>query len=250
MTGAIETLAGLGDGEPALKRSRENVATAIRGLEALRRLFFSIVEHIRDAAERQIELGDETEAVVSIEPDRAQEKIGPIASRQEELAADTDALAEALHQQSLADPAALLGPEAVADEAAAAEATEKLIQASELVLYAGTEMASAGEALGAEPREVASVRQHQTTAVEYLAEALALLQPPQQPQEQQEQGDPQEQQQQEGQQQEQQAQQEREPEPSSDPAQLLQSVRDREAERHRNQREREQRGTEPVAKDW
>jgi Ca-activated chloride channel family protein len=248
MKGATESLGMLGESEEALEQSRSSVETAMKGLETLRRLFFSIVEHIRDTAERQVELGDDTEEASSSEPDRLLERVGPIAAHQDELAKHTDSLAEALHQQSFADPAELLGPDAAADEAAAAEAVEKLTQASELVLAAGAEMARAAEGLGAEEKEFESIRSQQTTAVEKLAEALALLQPPQEQQE------PQEQQQDEQQQQEQQQGQQEEQPPeeqeSSDPTQLLQSVRDREAERHRNQSERNQRGYEPVEKDW
>ena len=249
MTAAIEALAVLGSNEAATTRVREHVATAMRGLEALRRLFFSIVEHIRDAAQRQVELGDQTEEAMSREPDDRGTILGPLSSHQEELAQHTDSLAAALHPQSLTYPAAVLGPDPAAHDAAAAEATEKLIQASELVLYAGAEMAGAAQGLGAAPHDFEAIRQHQTTAIEQLAQALALLQPPQQQQQDpQEQGDSE--QQQEQQKQGQQAPQENEQQQDSDPAQLLQSVRDREAERHRRQGEREPRGQEPVEKDW
>ena len=41
-----------------------------------------------------------------------------------------------------------------------------------------------------------------------------------------------------------------ETEASADPGQLLQAVRDREAERHRRKNERNASGYEPVDKDW
>ena len=93
------------------------------------------------------------------------------------------------------------------------------------------------------------IREHQSTAVQNILEALATLEPPpEEPDEGEEQeGDSgqQEQEQQSGAQEE-----EQESETSQDPGQLLQAVRDREAERHRNKNERNQSGYEPVDKDW
>jgi hypothetical protein len=95
------------------------------------------------------------------------------------------------------------------------------------------------------------IRELQEAALQNILEALAALEPPaEEPQQgDEEQGDsqPQEQKQpgdNEG---------EDEPEESEtneDPGQLLQSVRDREAERHRRNRERKASGYEPVDKDW
>ena len=77
------------------------------------------------------------------------------------------------------------------DEATAQATTRRLAEASELVLAGGEEMAAAAEGLSAETPEFESIRPRQETAVEKLAEALALLQPP--PQQQQEQQEQQEQ---------------------------------------------------------
>ena len=93
------------------------------------------------------------------------------------------------------------------------------------------------------------IRELQDAAVHNILEALAILEPPSdEQQEDGEQGDSQEQEQQEEEAGE--GTPPDEAEPSGDPGQLLQSVRDREAERHRRNHERGQSGYEPVDKDW
>jgi Ca-activated chloride channel family protein len=256
MQGAIDSLEQLAATATGFDDSRQSVRTAIKGLESLRRLFFSIVEHLEDTARRQVELGDDTEqalALAASDPGAAAARVGPVAPRQDELAAFTDQLAQALHEQSLADPAELIGEEAAADPTAAQAATEQLIQASEHVLAASDEMRAAAEGLREPAPEREIIRAQQTTAVSKLAEAIALLQPPQEPQSDDDAGDSGEQ----GEQQEQQsAAPGEQPEPSPDeqagrdPGQMLQSVRDREAERHRRDAGRSQQGYEPVEKDW
>jgi hypothetical protein len=156
-----------------------------------------------------------------------------------------------------------MGGAAAQNPAAAAEAAEKLTLASEHVLIASLAMAKAAEGLTAaglatETPEFEPIRSEQQAALEGLAEAIALLQPPQQEQNQnQEQGQDPQQQDQQGQNSESGDQQSEVPEPdadeatqSGDPGQMLQSVRDREAQRHREAGKRKQQGYEPVAKDW
>jgi Ca-activated chloride channel family protein len=291
MRGAGDSLALLGQRDDALPESRVSAESARRGLEALRRLYFSFVEHIRDAAERQVELADGTEAA-SVEPaERRASRTGPLSARQGELASQTEQLAGALHQQSFADPAELVGEQAGVDEAVARELSEKLVAASELVLAASEAMESAAADLKAAPADLKNaaagpdaslqgggaetdsvgsaapntgdeapvgtdlegVRELQGVALQKLAEALALMEPPEQEGQQDPQSDPQ-QEAQEGQQE--QAEQDGAPPPQpgpeaeGDPGQLLQAVRDREAERHRRQGERRHRGYDPVEKDW
>jgi hypothetical protein len=89
-------------------------------------------------------------------------------------------------------------------------------------------------------------REGQGRAIHELEQALALLVPPEQQQQQQ---DPQQ-----GEQDEQQeASPQQEPEPGNegmDPAQLLQAVRDREAERRRERAGRQTAPYETVEQDW
>ncbi len=262
MQGAVDSLDLMGDSETALDDGRRSVSTAIKGLESLRRLFFSIVEHLKDTAHRQVELGDDSEQALALseqDPDAAAARIGPVAPRQDELAAFTDQLAQALHEQSLADPAELIGAEAATDEAAAQAATEQLIQASELVLAASEEMRGAAGGLREASPEREAIRNQQTTAVAKLSEAIALLEPPQEQQRNDEAGDDPGEEGESGEQQgegQQTATPDEPVEPSPDeqagrdPGQMLQSVRDREAERHRRNDERSQQGYEPVERDW
>jgi len=247
MQSAAESLSALADSPDSLASAQERVKEAVEGLQNLRRIFFSIVEHLREAAERQLELGDETEdaaALAAAEPESASQGTDRLAARQGALAEFTEQLAMALHQQSFRDPSEMMGDAAGADEATAQETTRRLAQASELVLAAGEEMAAASEGLSVEAPEFEGVRQRQDTAVAKLAEALALLQPPEQQQGQQGQG-----QEQQGQQ-EQPGDERKSEQGAQAPDQLLQSVRDREAERHRTRGDRSQQRYEPVEKDW
>jgi len=250
MQSAVEKLSALADSPDSLASAQHSVKEAIEGLGNLRRIFFSIVEHLREAAERQLELGDETEdaaALAAAEPESASQSTDRLAARQGALADFTEQLAMALHQQSFRDPSEMMGGAAGADQATAQETTRRLAQASEWVLVAGEEMAAASEGLSVEAPEFESIRQRQDTAVEKLVEALALLQPPGQQQGQQ--GQDQEQQEQQGQQ-EQPGDERKSDHGAHAPDQLLQSVRDREAERHRTRGDRSQQRYEPVEKDW
>ncbi|MFL2936517.1 MAG: VWA domain-containing protein [Myxococcota bacterium] len=263
MRGAQKSLSGIGHQATARKKSIERAGQAIRGLEGLRRLFFSIIEHLKEVAQLQSRLGDETEEVAGKGADPRW--FGPLEKHQQELAERSEKLAEILHEQSFAQPEELVGQEAAQDPQAAEEAAERLTQASELVLMASQDMLAAADGLEVEESsedpdtepplpDLETIQGQQDAALEKLAEALAILEPPQpesQPQ------DP-EQDQEENEQPEPQDQDtgaaepspEEETEPAKDPNQLLQSVRDREAERHRRKQDDETSGYNPVEKDW
>jgi len=107
-------------------------------------------------------------------------------------------------------------------------------------------MEQASAALMREPAGFELASGEQASALESLGEALALLAPPPERQEQdQEQGGDQQQQSQGGQDDEQ-----AESEAGADPAQLLQAVRDREAQRRRKREGRGSGSHDPVEKDW
>ena len=275
MRGAAQSLGRIGEEASAVGSAREGVANALGGLDALRRLFFTLVEHLRDVARQQIELGDETEIAPGLEDEERGPESQRLASHQKGLAEYTESLATALHEQSFADPAEMAGSGPAPDPAEVEATAEKLTQASELVLMAADDMlgAAAGiaevadeateDAEGGEDGEEAEedeeeeaeqqllgrteIRGLQDAAVRNILEALAILEPPGEEQQEGDEG--------EGESQEQQQPGEGEPEgepeeAESDPNQLLQSVRDREAERHRRQHERDSSGYEPVDKDW
>jgi hypothetical protein len=103
--------------------------------------------------------------------------------------------------------------------------------------------------LSATPPEFDPARGSQDDAISQLTAAVAILSPPQQPDD--GTSDPQEGGEGEAQPgQDQPSEQQRQQAGNMDPAQLLQSVRDREAERRRQQTSRDQRGYETVEKDW
>ena len=186
--------------------------------------------------------------------------LGPLEKHQQELAERSEKLADVLHEQSFAQPEELVGQEAAQNPAAAEEAAERLTQASELVLMASQDMLAAADGLESEPLpdaappDLETIRGQQDAALDKLAQALAILEPPQpesQPEDENQDSEQPEQQPQESSGQG--AQEQSRPEEarnSRDPNQLLQSVRDREAERHRRKQKDDPRGYDPVEKDW
>ena len=234
-----------------LASARRGVDRAKLGFEALRRLFFSIVEHLRETARRQLELNDETQDVAALHanaPAEASARLGPLLPRQQQLAETAGALADALEEQSRQQADAMLDPNTPAQASAETpDMGERLRRAGELVLGAQTDMQSAIGGIEAEPPEPGKAREHQDVALEQLIQAIAELTPPpsqeQQQQDQSAQGEQGESQQAQAQQGEDSSSAE-----SADPAQLLQAVRDRAAQR---QRERaKSSGYQPVEKDW
>ncbi|MFP6641749.1 MAG: hypothetical protein VCC04_16000, partial [Myxococcota bacterium] len=261
MRGASESLRDLSLSEDAVEPARKRVATAVKGLEGLRRLFFSIIEHLRDVARQQSRLGDETEEMAGRPvQDRT---LGPLEEHQQQLSERAEPLAETLHEQSFAQPEELVGAQAAQDPAAAQEAAERLARASELVLLASQDMLAAADGLErgqqSEPSppdsppaedDLEPVRTQQDAALDKLAKALAILEPPQE-----EPGDASESESgQEPSEQPSGSEPEKdreEDDPTArDPNQLLQAVRDREAERHRTKHDSKQSGYSPVEKDW
>ncbi len=227
---------------PDLEGAVRPNARAVRGLENLRRLFFSIVEQLRDTARRQQELNDVTERVAgAADPAPA---LGPLIPHQAELADTAGKLASALEEQSRQSPgragaeAGELRPELEQD------LSDRLRRSAELTLAAAEPMQSAAEDLAR--RELESARTHQDRGLAHLLEAVALLTPPEagqgepEPQDSDSQGE-------DGQS----ADAGAKSSPRSvDPAQLLQEVRDREARRRRERGRQRRAGYETVEKDW
>jgi len=232
-------LAGAGDWPAA----REAGRTAVEYLEALRRLFFSIVEQLRETAGEQLDLADATQeasALLDRAAEDARARLGPLAPRQESLGERAGGIANALEEQSNQTGGVL------EEEADGFETSRRLRLAAEHVLLAQIEMEGAAQDLAAEPPELEQTHERQTAAITELEEALALLVPP----EEREGGEDSQQQQQPepGGEQEQQPSETRAP--AADPAQLLQAVRDREAQRRRDREQRGTAGYETVEKDW
>ncbi len=253
----------------------DHAATALRNLEELRRLFFTIVEHLRETAQSQAELNDNSTQLLGQKDQQTPGRIGPLQMRQENLQKTSQAIADALQQQATESPEATSTQDSQPPaEAAQAQADrEKLAQASELVKAASQAMASASNLLQkfsdglvqpaaqtqapAPPdtppstsppqpdADLHSASQEQQTALQKLAEALALLDEP--PPENQDSGQNQQQPQQ---------QEQSDPQESSQPPQnmnaeqMLQAIREREANRRQEKKPSNTMSSGTVEKDW
>lgn len=218
---------------------------ALGHLEELRRLFFSIVEHLQALLAEQTGTHDRT-ATLQFESqvDELVPELGLIGERQGGHATLADALGEALAQQARAPDAP--GDQGAEQAAAAAEAAAK---AAEEVRAAAGRMQAAGAVIDDAVQRAASMSPDlepaladQRAAIEHVENAIRLLQPPQEGEGG---GETQQATAQAGQ-----AQQPDDPERMSQRQALrrLQAIRDRDAQR---QRERQDAGRpEPVEKDW
>ncbi|MDG2049699.1 MAG: VWA domain-containing protein, partial [Myxococcota bacterium] len=255
MRGALKALHQLGEQTGAEERSRRSIASALKGLEGLRRLFFSMVEHVRDVLRQQESLSDATDAAGGREEPERTQAVGPVAEQQTLLGNKTEALAEALHEQALeAAMAPVDGTKTQPnpDPEAAQQAADKLSQAAEYVLEAAGEMAAAAASLTHPGSTLEAARTHQNLGQEALKEALALLAPPPPPSDQPAEPEPppseQESESQKAPASDEEEEEESAPGEKRDPGQILQGVREREAERHR--RRQNPSGYEPVDRDW
>jgi hypothetical protein len=182
-----------------------------------------------------------------------------LSEEQAGLETRADQIADALVVQ--ADEIAAAPQDAGPD---AGEGAERIQKAAEYVASAGLAMRDAGELLEAERLPLDGALAGQDLAIEDLKQALALLSPPPQesPQEESEESDESEQGD-DGDKSDSESPEESDSgqggqdsespdeEGMDDPSQLLQGVRDREAERRRDlDRRNQSRRAEPVDKDW
>jgi Ca-activated chloride channel family protein len=229
------------DAAPSWGAVRTASASAVRHLEGLRRLFFTLVEQLQDTAERQLDLADATlDAAVLAEQagGPSASKLAPLAPAQRELARQSGDIGAALEEQSRQEGGVVEG------ETDPAGTSRRLRVAAEHVLAAESRMSTAAESLAAEPLQLDVAREEQRGALVELREALALLvDPGQRGREDSSQSDP-ERASGEGE------QKQAENDPVMDPAQLLQAVRDREASRRRDRAKRGSGEYESVEKDW
>ncbi len=238
---------------PELRSLRGSVDDGIKHVEALRRIFFSLLEHLRETAERQATLTDETRDVATLaeEKDLAK-KIAPLIPRQQELASISRQIADSLKKQSEQSPKNLAGKGSPGQSTGSEprDAAHRLARASRHVTAAREAMEQAAKKMTHEVKVLKTVEEDQSTAVQKLVEAIQLLSPP--PQEQKQEDQQQQQNQQQAQQQNQGASQQQKNQQArqTDINQLLQSVRDRDAQRRRDKRQRSNAGYLPVEKDW
>lgn len=230
-----ERVRGGGGGEEALELARSGQAE----IEELRRLFFSIVEHLKDLLRQQGETHDRTAEAQPLAGDEMLALLGPAADSQREHAAMADALAQALAEQADAAAQAPQGQAQGPGPDALAQAAAEVRAAAAAMHGAAATLESAREDAARMSVDLSPALEDQPTAMAHIEEAIRLLQPPQQNQDQQQQNQEQDQQQQEQQQQQ----------LSRDQAQRrLQAIREREAQRRRERRQPP--APQPVEKDW
>lgn len=230
-----------------LPQASQAVEQTVDQLDALRRLFFSLLDHLKELLQQQLDLSDRTEAATVLAatatPDEIAQQFGPLASEQDSLAELAQTLADALNQQEQQQPTPTEEDQA---------AIEKQQQAAEHLTNAQAEMKQAKQGMTAESIVSEAIRPHQNQAAEEISQAIALLQPPsekqsQQNEQEQNQAEQQQQQQQQPENGEQQNEQQAQP---ADFNQLLQRIRDREAQRRQQHQQSQQQGYTPVEKDW
>ena len=252
---------------------KAKVDLSVVQLDSLRRLFFSVIEHLRQTAQKQVQLADETRDVaVLAEEGSVQAQLGPLTDRQGQIADFSEQIAAALRQQSQQNPQAVADQGAVSkpgqdSTGASQEMASRFAQAADRVDAASQAMEQAVDGLGGEPPHLQVAQDHQASATEELELALRLLMPPEQ-EDSKSQQEQQEQQQQAGGQQAQDGDQQNQSRPQGgqsaeadkksneeasqqfDAERLLQAVRDRQAQRQRQRNQRGASGYVPVDKDW
>jgi hypothetical protein len=205
---------------------------ALAHLENLRRLFFSLVEHLEDLLREEARARDETaSAGARKDPAERQRAFAPLADGESRRATLARTLAEALEKQAAAAPPGQAKP--------GSEKPNPAHEAGVETKAAGDSMEHARDALGGAAPRGDDALKAEKEACEHLARAIALLKPPGENQDQQEnQGEKKKGEEQEAQVSREQA------------ARRLQSVRDREASRAAQRERGTKAAPEPVEKDW
>jgi hypothetical protein len=217
-------------------------------LEQLRKLFFSVVEHLAELIRQQNETKDQTSQANGLDDFAREPKLPALVQRQDEHAKMASAIVDALASQADAGANGNANANAAAEQQAQAKA---FAAAAAEVRLARTEMATTQATLGkaADPKKTQSISltpalDSQGKAIEHLESALRLLQPPSP--DTQNKKDP-KQEQQQGQQ-----QQEQQPKPDNKQHQQAQGgagqrARDQDAKR---QRDKQKPSGDAVDQDW
>jgi hypothetical protein len=209
-------------------------------LDELRRLFFSVIEHLQDLIRRQGETKDKTSEANADDDFARAPKLPAIASRETEHAQMAKAITDALAKQ--ADAA---GKQQQPGQDPQGPSTKQLAGAADEVRLAQNDMADANVTLDKAQKAQQSVSlkpavDSEGKALEHLENALKLLQPP--PKQQQDKD--------KNKQQQQQQQQPQQPQPQQQPqGGAGQRARDEDAKRQRERRQHES-GNDPVDQDW
>lgn len=244
---------GLAAGRADAKAARAVAEDTLATLEQLRRLFFSVAEHLRELLVEQAETHDRA-ATAQFEStvdkmDTLAAELGATADRQANHAGVGEQLAAALARQADAGaPPASGDPQHAAADAGAqlGEAAEEVRKATTRMTSAATMLADAAARANVMSPELEPALADQTAAMEHLENALRALAPPNQDSRSPS-GDDQQQAEQEAGEERSEDDQERLSQRQA--KRRLQAIRDREAERQ-NRRGDAAASRESVEKDW
>ena len=232
---------------------------------------------MKDTANRQADLNDETishaDTIDTVENSRLEQEFGPLGTQQDILKQMSDQIANALKTQAEQAAQAAEGQpnrqqaptnsgQQQIDPQQAAAQMEKLAQASGLVADASSLMQNVNDAMdelvalpipedatddeSLRKGKLKDITASQNSALQKLAEAIQLLDEKNDDQQDQ---DQQQQQNQEQDQQQQESEQQQQQQNQMNAEQLLQMIRDREAERRKDKQKRAA-GSGGVDKDW
>lgn len=228
---------------------------ALERLDELRRLFFTLIERLRETARRQQAVNDQTVTLATLTAQDGNESIasrsGPLSHRQSALSQTASTIGQSLEAQA---PTADGGSTAKQEEEQRAhqQAQSRVFaDAAALVHEGSAAMQRAAEQLRLDPPVFDQARLPQDEALQKLMAALELLQRSQKQQD----GDEDQQADQDQAPDQAQSKQQQAGQPESGSRgsmeQLLQGVRDREARRRQEQSAQQTSGGhQPVAKDW
>ena len=147
-------------------------------IEALRRLFFSVIEHLKELIQTQGETRDQTVVAAGKDEAGRSNALTGIVPRQQQHTAMNQTIGDVLAKQ--ADAAQAGEPKG------AGPGKKQLTEAAEEMRQAGTEMTTALDLLNKAmvpatiSRDYEPITGGQGKALEHLQKALALLEPPKQ----------------------------------------------------------------------
>jgi hypothetical protein len=237
--------------EELMKAGKDPTAPAKEAqdkLDELRKLFFSVIEHLQQLIRDQGETRDQTSAANGLDDFSRAPKLPGLAQREGEHTEMAKAITEALAKQ--ADEAQKQKQPQGQPQAQGGPDPKALSGAADEVRLAQGEMTDAGLSIGkAKDATNATISldpavKSEAKAIEHLENALKLLQPPPQKQQDKQQKKQDQQQQQQQDQQKKQDQQQQQQQGGAG-----QRARDEDAKRQRERQQKQQK-SDPVEQDW
>ncbi len=210
-------------------------------LAELRKLFFSVIEHLQQLIRDQGETRDQTSAIAGADDLTRAPKLPGLVTREEEHSQMAKAITDALAAQ--ADAATKSGQppqQGQPDAKTLAAAAEEVRQADSSIDGARGTLVKARDAQ-TQSQSLKPTLEDQAKALEHLEAALRLLQPPKQ--------NKQDQQKQDKQEEKQDQQKKDEKDQQQQQQGAAQRARDEDARQQKRRRDREA-GSNPVEKDW